>query len=105
MKTHVFGGIWCPSAATFSLRVCEHLFGNKYEAAAYLLLKRQFYVNGLLASWLDAVTAIKVLQELIRLMKEAGFRLTKIMSNNRQLLDAFPPSELAKGHLKISKVK
>ena len=97
MTTHVFGGVWSPSAANYALRQCATDHQECFSQMAVETVLRNFYVDDCLKSVSDAPTAVSLLQELRELLGKGAFRLTKWMSNSRKLLEAIPPEEHVKG--------
>lgn len=54
-----------------------------------------FYMDDLLKSVPTTDEAIRLAHQLIDLLKKGGFRLTKWLSNSREVIQALPKSELA----------
>ena len=90
MKVHLFGASSSPGCANFRLRQAaddgEEEFGT--DAAAFI--RKDFYVD-------DAVKSVSTLPEAIQLIKasqaicsKACLRLHRIVSNNKEVLEAFP---------------
>ena len=52
---------------------------------------RDFYVDDLLKSFERTSQAVEITKELQELLAKGGFQLTKVMSNEREVLNAFPP--------------
>jgi transposase InsO family protein len=92
MKSHVFGGVWCASAATYALRrtlvdgkSCDPLIANT--------IKRSFYVDDCLKSVETKEEAKKVINQTRQVLKEGGFRLTKFIVNDKSLFYECVPAE------------
>ena len=60
-------------------------------------LRRNFYVDDLLKSVRDVNTAIYLLHEVIKLFTDGGFRLTKFVSNNAEVLLSIPETDRKDG--------
>ena len=60
-------------------------------------LRRNFYVDDLLKSVRDVNTAIYLLHEVIKLFTDGGFRLTKFVSNNVEVLQSIPETDRKDG--------
>ena len=60
-------------------------------------LRRNFYVDDLLKSVRDVNTAIYLLQEVIKLFTDGGFRLTKFVSSNVEVLQSIPETNREAG--------
>ena len=56
-------------------------------------LRRNFYVDDLLKSVSDVNTAIYLLHEVIKLFADGGFRLTKFVSSNVEVLQSIPETD------------
>ncbi|XP_068756394.1 uncharacterized protein [Montipora capricornis] len=95
MKVHLFGTGSSPGCANFGLKKAaddgEAEYGN--EAAEFI--QRDFYVD-------DGLKSVGTIEEAVTLMKasqgicaRAGLKLHKIMSNKREVLEAFPIEERA----------
>ena len=56
-------------------------------------LRRNFYVDDLLKSVRDVNTAIYLLHEVIKLFTDVGFRLTKFVSSNVEVLQSIPETD------------
>ena len=95
MLVHIFGATSSPSVAGYALRRTakdnQHQFSSETIDAAL----RDFYVDDLLKSFADVEQAIYVCKQLQSLLARGGFQLTKWMSNNREVLSAFPEDEHA----------
>ena len=100
MCVHLFGGISSPSCANFALRRAAEDFESKYGQEARLTLERNFYVDDLLKSTDDVESAITVMDNVIGMCQEGGFKLNKFISNNLEVLKAIP-EELKAADMKI----
>ena len=56
---------------------------------------RDFYVDDLLKSLETTSQAVEITKELQELLAKGGFQLTKVMSNEREVLNAFSPEHRA----------
>ncbi|XP_042887381.1 uncharacterized protein LOC122263122, partial [Penaeus japonicus] len=108
LTVHPFGGVWSPACASFALNKTLDEFGGQSSAVA----KRNFYVDDLILSADSETQAIRHAAELKKSLKSGGFRLTKWMSNAREVLQAIPACErsaqmkdinLAKDNLPINR--
>ena len=96
MKIHVFGRIWCPSAATYALRACQKLCPGDYCPLVYTAINNEFYVNDWLSSFVNVKLAITILHELRALLRAGGFNLTQVASNRREVVESLAVTDLAK---------
>ena len=67
---------------------------SEFDAATIETALKAFYVDDLLKSVPTEEIAIKLVKELIELLKRGGFRLTKFTSNSNAVLDSLPASEV-----------
>ena len=89
MTTHLFGGVWSPSAATFALKQLAE-DGNESSDLATERVKHNFYVDDCLKSVPDEDTAIALSAELRELLAHGGFNLTKWLSNSKRVMKSIP---------------
>ena len=97
MCVHLFGGSWSPSVCSYALRqtaLDTHEDDSRSEARKAIL--NNFYVDDCLVSVEDVNTATKLAADLMTLLKEGGFRLTKWVSNTPTVLESIPEDERAK---------
>ena len=64
-------------------------------------VRRNFYLDDVLKSVPNEDNAIHLAEQLIQLMKESGFHLTKFPSNSRKLLVTLPEKERANPALNL----
>jgi hypothetical protein len=97
MMVHLFGGISSPSCASYALRRTaddnESRFGAEAAAAA---LRNNFYVDDMLKSIKSPDSAIKLISDVRAMCQAGGFRLTKFVSNDRQIIESIPVDDRAK---------
>ena len=80
-----------PHHPAFALRRTAQNNRKDFSAEAIDAVLRDFYVDDLLKSFKTTNQAVEVTKELQQLLANGGFQLTKVMSNEREVLDAFPP--------------
>lgn len=90
---HVFGNIPSPAIATYGL----HKSAENSDVEVKGFVNKDFYVD-------DALTSLPTAQQAVSLMKRTqadvhknGLNLHKIVSNNVEVVSAFPPEDRAKG--------
>jgi hypothetical protein len=105
MNMYLFGAVSSPSIANFTLR--HNGTSNKalYQEEVILTVLNNFYVDDCLKSLPSAEKAIYFIDEIRRLMRDGGFRLTKWISNSREVLQSIPDSERAKEVKELDFVK
>ena len=95
LKTHPFGLTSSPAVASYSLKLCAmRPLTQKFESAQEYIMK-SFYVDDGMNSDCDIKTAVDTLTNARELLSGYNLRLHKIMSNKREVLEAFPASEVA----------
>lgn len=93
MIVHVFGNSPSPAVATYGLRKAV----EKAESDVQDFIYKNFYVDGGLVSFRTPEEAVELLARTQRVLHDNGkLRLHMFASNNREVLDSFPQSNLAK---------
>jgi hypothetical protein len=96
MTVHLFGGVWCPSCATYALRRTAEDNTDTFDPMITETVKKDFYCDDALKSVMDVPSAIKLIEQLTALLHLGGFRLTKWSSNNKEVLQSIPLENRAK---------
>jgi len=94
MTSHVFGGVWSGSAATYALRRTVKDFHNGRSDVSDAV-HDSFYVDDCLISFASRETAVSVIGGLKSLLLKGGFNLTKFVTNDAQLLLQIPEKDRA----------
>ena len=95
MTTHLFGGVWSPSCANFTLKRTAEEYGGGFDAETIERVDKNFYVDDCLKS-VPEEAAIPLVEQLRELLALGGFRLTKWLSNSREVIRTLPEPEKAK---------
>ena len=95
MTVHVFGAVDSPCCANYALQRTALDQSEKFSKDAVHAVLRNFYMDDLLSSKPNSDGATNLAKQLIELLATGGFRLTKWMSNSREVLAAIPSSEVA----------
>lgn len=95
MQVHIFGAKSSPCCANYALRRTATDNASSYENTVIQTVLRNFYMDDLLKSVPTTDEAIRLAYQLMDLLKKVGFRLTKWLSNSREVIQALPKSELA----------
>lgn len=95
MLVHIFGAKSSPCCANKALKQTADDNETKYGKSVADVVRRNFYVDDLLKSTVTVEQAIDLALKLIALLQEGGFRLTKFLSNRREVLQAIPAKERA----------
>ena len=105
MQVVIFGAKSSPAMANYVLQKTARDYSErtttegKTAAAAVL---SNFYMDDFLKSVKTPEAAVTMQQEMTKLLKSGGFRLTKWLSNSRQVLEGVPTSERALGTTDLS---
>ena len=104
MTSHIFGPTDSPTCANFCLKRAVEDNKGRFSEEAVNAVKQDFYLD-------DFVKSVKkeeeeeegksFLKEVTNLIREAGFRLTKWMSNSRSVLSTIPEKERARPTLDV----
>ena len=101
MTSHMFGGVWCSSAAIYALhRICQD---KDVSSEVKNAIFTSFYVDDCLVSVNSVAKAEKLVSDLEQCLGVAGFRLTEFASNEEEVLFDLPRMILQRrsGLLKI----
>ncbi|KAL0187614.1 hypothetical protein M9458_014713, partial [Cirrhinus mrigala] len=96
MTVHLFGAVSSPSCANFALRKTADDNEGKVDPEVLSTIHNNFYVDDCLKSVSDEKQAIMLVQELIAVCATGGFKLTKWVSNSRNVLASIPEEERSK---------
>ena len=94
MAVHVFGAVDSPCCANYTLQRTTRDQQGTFSEDVIHAIQRNFYMDDLLASKQSSDEATVLAKDLIEVLKTGGFRLTKWMSNSREVLTAIPSSEV-----------
>ena len=97
MNVHVFGGTLSPSCCNYALKKTALDKESNYHPDVALTLKRNFYVDDLLKYVKDVSTALKLIQSVSKMCSDESFRLTKLISNELQVLPSIPAEDRGRG--------
>ncbi|XP_070570012.1 uncharacterized protein [Ptychodera flava] len=95
MLVHLFGATSSPSCASYALRRTADDNRGNFDADIINSVYRNFYVDEFLKSVLNPSVAKKFVKEITSLLSEGGFKLTKWISNSREVLSSIPAAERA----------
>ena len=94
-KSHPFGLSSSPGVSNFALRLCAMRPMTKEFESAQEYILHSFYVDDGLASTDTVEEGIRILANAQMMLRQYNVRLHKIMSNDSDLLSAFPSSDRA----------
>ena len=101
MTTHIFGATDSPSCANFCLKRAAEDRKGRFSDEAVSAVDKDFYVDDFVKSVRTVSEASSLAGEVTCLLSEAGFRLTKWMSNSREVLSKIPAADRAKPALDL----
>ena len=96
MTVHLFGGVWSPACANFAVKRAADDQRQGFDEKVCQIVKKNFYVDDCLPSVDDVHEAIQLANGTRELMKNRGFRLTKWLSNSKEVIEAIPVEDRAK---------
>ena len=102
MTVHLFGATSSPSCAAFALKRTAEDNAEDFSDTAVHSVQRNLYVDDLLKSVKDASEGIKLSAELRDILSRGGFRLTKWLSNSKEVMESIPEEEKARPPESIS---
>ena len=96
MAVHLFGAASSPSCSNFALRKTAEDNSEHFPEAVVSTVKNNFYVDDCLKALSSVEEASQHASDLRSLPSKGGFRLTKWISNSREVLETIPEEERAK---------
>ena len=101
MTSHIFSASDSHSCAHFCLKSAAEDNKGNFSEDAVNAVKRDFYVDDFIKSVKTVDEAKLLVDEVTSLLGEAAFRLTKWMSNSRDVLSVIPEEERARPNLDL----
>ncbi|XP_019633454.1 PREDICTED: uncharacterized protein LOC109476879 [Branchiostoma belcheri] len=95
MAVHVFGATSSPSCASFALKKLAEDGEGRYTEKVLESIRNNFYVDDLLKSTSTVTEGGHLAKDMREACKEGGFRLTKWVSNSREVLKTVPVAEMS----------
>jgi hypothetical protein len=95
MCRHVFGAVSSGSCANFALMKTADEGETEFGPEAAETIRRDFYVDDWLKSVADVATAKSLIDNTRKLCSSGAFRLTKFISNSREVIDSVPSESRA----------
>ena len=96
MTVHPFGAVSSPSCSNFALRKTANENEADVGMAAAETMRRNFYVDDCLKSVATKAEAKDLINCLRQASGNVGFRLTKFICNQRDVLESAPKDERSK---------
>ena len=95
MLTHVFGARCSPCCAAFALRKTAEDNLTGADEKTLIAVRNNIYVDDLCVSCDNIEEASRLIKQLCDLLKSGGFRLTKFLSNNNEVVSSIPLEDRA----------
>lgn len=95
MKVHIFGNSTSPAVAIHGLRQAAKEAEADFRADVVKFVERNFYVDDGLKSLPSGAAAIDLLKRTQAALARSNLKLHKIVSNSKEVMDAFPLDERA----------
>ena len=95
MLVHIFGATSSPSVCGYALRKTATDNTEDFPRETVDAVMQDFYVDDLLKSFKTTGEVVEITKQLQKLLARGGFKLTKFMSNEREVLRAFQPEDRA----------
>lgn len=86
MEVHLFGTTSSPICASYALRRCAEDNKNSFDAAVVDTVLHNLYVDDCFRSVASEQEAVILFQDLKAICQTGGFRRTKLMTNNQDVL-------------------
>ena len=90
MGVHIFGATSSPCVANSVLRRTASDYSKGFSSEVPAIVERNFYVDDALPSFSDVDSAFKAVSNLVDILGRGGFRLTKFMSNSKDVMSTIP---------------
>jgi hypothetical protein len=106
MCVHVFGNGPSPAIATYGLRKAALETVDEYGEDVCTFVNKNFYVDDGIVSTRSPEETVSLIKRTQSALEKGGnLRLHKIMSNYREVLKCFQPSDLALGNVALGESK
>ena len=96
MTSHIFGATDSPSCPNFFFKRSVEDSRGRFSDEAVNAVNKDFYVGDFVKSVTAVNEASLLADEVTHLLSEVGFRPTKWMSNNREVLSKIPKEDWAR---------
>ena len=90
MRKHLFGATSSPSCANFCLKKTASIYQAEFDPVTAQIVKKNMYVDDLMKSVSSPEIALSLSTQLCELLAKSGFRLTKLLSNEWNMLAGIP---------------
>ena len=90
MCVYLFGTVCSPGCANFALKQTAVDFKDNFDQNTVDVINNCFYVDDCLASSPSVKEAERLLKEVSELLMKGGFKITKWVSNSREVIKTVP---------------
>lgn len=97
MTVHLFGAVSSPGCSNFALKTAADDFEDECGQEASEFVRNDFYVDDGVKSVPSVEHAINLIKNTKTLCMKGGFKLHKFISNRKEVIEAIPVDERAKG--------
>ena len=94
MNVHLFGKNDSPCGANFALKKAGADKKDIMHLSVVTSIDQGFYMDGFLESDNSERHLTRITENVISILEESGFRLTKFVSNNQDILNQLPETEI-----------
>ena len=94
MMVHIFGAKDSPCCANYAIKGTSRDNYKDFDAATYESAVKSFYADDLLKSVKTTEMAQSLTKQLLKMMRR-GFRLTKFLSNRKEVLEFLPSTDIS----------
>ena len=102
MRVHLFGAASSPGCSNFALKQLAKDHAVEFGSEVVNFILHDFYVDDGLKSVPSTKEAISMISETRQLCQKGGLHLHKFVSNSREVLNAVPADDRAKGVREIN---
>ena len=95
MLVHIFGAKDSMTCCCYALQRTARDHCHLMSALAYETILKSFYADDLLRSVATVEGGIGLIKELMEVLKRTGFRVTKFVSNSKEVLDSIPAEDIS----------
>ncbi|XP_064642839.1 uncharacterized protein LOC135497072 [Lineus longissimus] len=95
LHVHLFGGVWSPSAANFAVKQTALDHRDEFDDITIDSINNSLYVDDLCKSVVSTEIGTELADQLCKLLRLAGFHLTKWLSNDRDVIGSVPEEDRA----------
>ena len=96
MLVHIFAATDSPCCANFAVKCVARDNKERCSRVASESILKLFYADGLLKSVITTEEAVNLVKEIADVMRRGEFKVTKFISNDKDVMNSIPVAERAK---------